>query len=300
MLGQQSFDAARQRGKQADMEAGRQEAVQALQSGGDTRGALAKLIGVGDIQGANTIAQFAEHQANRGFREQEAQRNQRNTERTIALQERALTEGRLPPGFARGPDGSMAPIPGGPADPKYVAESNAAKGKPTDNLEAEQKLRKEFEGNAKTHIEVRRGYDRILASKDDAAGDISMIFGYMRMLDPNSVVREGEFATAQNAAGIPDQVRNIYNRALEGTRLNPNQRNMFKGQAQSLYDASSREYGAREKQFRGIASKYGIDPERVIPSLGAEPSIKAAPGVSPPVSGQPAMTSTNVPWRIVQ
>ena len=57
---------------------------------------------------------------------------------------------------------------------------------------------------------------------------ISLIFGFMKMLDPGSVVREGEFATAQNAASIPDRIRNAYNRALEGTRLNPQQREMFK------------------------------------------------------------------------
>jgi len=39
------------------------------------------------------------------------------------------------------------------------------------------------------------------------------------MLDPGSVVRESEFATAQNAAGVPDQVRNMYNKVLSGTRL---------------------------------------------------------------------------------
>lgn len=68
MLAQQSYGDAQNRNKQANMEAGRQEAVQAFQSGGDTRGALARLIGVGDIQGANAISQFAESQANQGHR----------------------------------------------------------------------------------------------------------------------------------------------------------------------------------------------------------------------------------------
>jgi hypothetical protein len=37
----------------------------------------------------------------------------------------------------------------------------------------------------------------------------------MKMLDPTSVVREGEFATAQNAASIPIKIVNMYNKALE-------------------------------------------------------------------------------------
>lgn len=87
MMGVQGYEGAQKRAKQGDIEAGRWEAVQALQSGGDTRGALARLIGVGDIQGANAIAQYAENQANRGFREQEAQRAQRNADRSFGLQQ---------------------------------------------------------------------------------------------------------------------------------------------------------------------------------------------------------------------
>ena len=37
----------------------------------------------------------------------------------------------------------------------------------------------------------------------DAAGDMALIFSYMKMLDPNSTVREGEYATAQDAGSIP-------------------------------------------------------------------------------------------------
>lgn len=87
MAGEQSYDAGRKQVKQDAMEAGRREAVQAFQNGGDTRGALARLIGVGDIQGANAISQFAEQQANRGFREQEAQRAQGNADRSFGLQQ---------------------------------------------------------------------------------------------------------------------------------------------------------------------------------------------------------------------
>ena len=39
-----------------------------------------------------------------------------------------------------------------------------------------------------------------IASRDNSGqGDLSMIFAFMKMLDPTSVVREGEFATAANA-----------------------------------------------------------------------------------------------------
>lgn len=58
LMGVQGFDAGRSRARSADMDAARKEAQDAILSGGDTRGALARLLGVGDVQGANAIANF--------------------------------------------------------------------------------------------------------------------------------------------------------------------------------------------------------------------------------------------------
>lgn len=63
MIGGEAYEGARKRGLEDEMRIGRQEAVSSLASGGDIRGALARLIGVGDVQGANAIATFANQQA---------------------------------------------------------------------------------------------------------------------------------------------------------------------------------------------------------------------------------------------
>ena len=36
-------------------------------------------------------------------------------------------------------------------------------------------------------------------------------------------MREGEFATAQNAAGVPDRLRAMYNNVASGQRMTPEQ-----------------------------------------------------------------------------
>lgn len=68
------------------------------------------------------------------FRKQESQRDQQNTDREFGLKERTLAatlEGsKVPPGFARQPDGSLAPVKGGPTDPEYIKSTNEAKTKP--------------------------------------------------------------------------------------------------------------------------------------------------------------------------
>jgi hypothetical protein len=63
MAGEQGYDSMRARGRQGVQDRARQEAEQALLSGGDTRNALARLIGAGDMQGANALANFG----NQGF-----------------------------------------------------------------------------------------------------------------------------------------------------------------------------------------------------------------------------------------
>lgn len=142
---------------------------------------------------------------------------------------------------------------------KLLAEAGGVgKLSPKDQNELASKFRKEYSDQTKEFRETQTAFDRLNAAEDTAAGDLSLIFSYMKMLDPGSVVREGEFATAQNAAGIPTRIVNAYNNALQGTRLNPDQRKQFKSQAKALFTKSK----AREKEVRSgisrIANKAGI------------------------------------------
>lgn len=113
--------------------------------------------------------------------------------------------------------------------------------------------------------EVMAGYDKVkvAAQNPTAAGDLSLIFGYMKMLDPGSTVREGEFANAQNAAGVPDQIRNMYEKVRAGTRLSPQQRRDFLNQAKNVYKS---QYGNQERfssSIRGIAQRRGLRGEDI-------------------------------------
>ena len=158
-------------------------------------------------------------------------------------------------------------------------------------------LRDEINKNpaVRSFITMADAYNRIssVATDQSPAGDIALIFGFMRMLDPASVVREGEFATAQNAAGIPDQVRNAYNRALSGERLTPEQRADFLGQAQSVYNGAYDQYKGVVGQYAGIASRLGLPLEDVIVKYGAPASQPAAPAGDNPRNPLPAVIPSN-------
>lgn len=127
----------------------------------------------------------------------------------------------------------------------------------------EAKMRKEYSDQTKGYQEVKSAYGRVLSSEDNAVGDLSLIFGYMKMLDPGSVVREGEFATAQNAAGIPERIQNIYNRIVSGERLNSDQRKAFKGQAERLFKQAGQQEAQVRSGIERIAKRYGLSPENI-------------------------------------
>ena len=48
--------------------------------------------------------------------------------------------------------------------------------------EMEGKMRKEYNDQTKPYQEVKSAYGRVLSSEDSAVGDLSLIFGYMKML----------------------------------------------------------------------------------------------------------------------
>ena len=162
--------------------------------------------------------------------------------------------------------------------------------------EAEGKFRKEYSDQTKGYQEVKSAYGRVLASEDNAVGDLSLIFGYMKMLDPGSVVREGEFATAQNAAGVPERIQNIYNQVVSGQRLSPSQRQSFKGQAGKLYSTAQTQEAQVRQGIERIAKGYGLNTANIFytPTEVAPTAPGAAPGAPAPAPGAPvSVTAPN-------
>lgn len=134
-------------------------------------------------------------------------------------------------------------------------------------------LRREFNAlpEVKAFKDVQNSYRTIqrVANNPSAANDRALVFAYMKMLDPGSVVREGEFANAQNAAGIPEIVREAYNKAMRGTLLGPDQRQDFVRSAGDVFAVRQAEFSNIANQYRGLANDYGLSPNRVI-TLGTQ------------------------------
>ena len=161
--------------------------------------------------------------------------------------------------------------------------------------ETETKFRNEYNNQTKPYQEVKSAYGRVLSSEDTAVGDLSLIFGYMKMLDPGSVVREGEFATAQNAAGVPERIMNIYNKVASGQRLSPSQRESFKGQAKGLYNSALEGEKTVRTGLERIAKGYGLKTENIFYSPTEQaPTAPGAPPAATPAAPAPAPAAVSV------
>lgn len=154
----------------------------------------------------------------------------------------------------------------------------------------EDSLRKEFLGQTKTFQEVRDMFNRVSGSAKNPtpAGDLSLIFAYMKMLDPQSVVRESEFRVAETARPMLEKAGLSWNRlqsVWEGKRLTDSQRADFLSRAKGIYGEQEKTHKQTVGEFRRTAASYGLNPDRVTQDMigtagGDAPS--ALPSSPPP------------------
>lgn len=131
-------------------------------------------------------------------------------------------------------------------------------------------LRREFQGTSiyKDTVQVAQAAEKITNTAATGPGDISLIFAFMKMVDPGSTVREGEFATAENSGGVTAKVRNLYNKAISGEKLPDDIRLKFRAEAQNLLKAQIARYEPVAAQYRRIATERGLNPNDVVLDMG--------------------------------
>lgn len=176
------------------------------------------------------------------------------------------------------------------------AGGTAARQQTQQQAERENTLRDEFNALSKDYRTQSDAYGRVSVSAKDpsAAGDLSMIFAYMKLLDPGSVVREGEQATAANARGIPDAIRNQYNRLMTGERLTDKQRGDFLDRANRLYDQATTDHQKTRTQYEERAQRYGVDPQQVTTEFGSTARRGPGPGAGGAPAGGGAMSEADI------
>lgn len=134
-------------------------------------------------------------------------------------------------------------------------------------------MRHQFLQQSVTMGPVRDAYlsiERIAQRPPTAFGDMSLLYSYIKLLDPNSAVREGEFATADQAKSIPEAVRTLYNRAWAGQRLTAVRRRDVLGQARNIAAARLQGHEQIEAEYRRLAQSQGFNADEIVPDLLGE------------------------------
>lgn len=152
-------------------------------------------------------------------------------------------------------------------------------------------LRKEFNAlpEVKNYKEVLPIMQSVRNAPDTPAGDIDLIYGVGKVMDPNSVVREGEMGLVIKS-GSPAQRLQGYLNYLKGNgRLTPEQRQELLAIMESRTAGLRANYANARKTYETAADRQGLPKDQVFiepNDAGAVVSLDKLPGGGKP-AGSP-------------
>lgn len=146
-----------------------------------------------------------------------------------------------------------------------------------------------------------------------AVSDIDLMYSYLKMRDPIGAVREGEQALLKKAGGAPGALGAFANAILGEGGFSDDMRADLINAAKAEYGDHLRSWEGIETQYRGRATRAGVDPQDVVldyagelrepmknykparPKLG--PARKAPAGYEPfgEANGKPVFMNPNAP-----
>lgn len=139
-------------------------------------------------------------------------------------------------------------------------------------VKTETDLRKEFADlpEVKRYKAAYPSFNAIQqASKsNNPQADINLVYGVAKLYDPESVVREGEYATIANSQAIPEWLKGMAQRVAGGGRLTPETKRQIMEQAGIRIRGYEGEYQKAVGSYENIAKGRGANTSNVIPSVG--------------------------------
>jgi len=148
-----------------------------------------------------------------------------------------------------------------------------------EQIKIESKFRTEFNAlpQVKQAIEKNKYYDDVSylvstqnandAKNATATGDIAIMFNFMKMLDPDSVVREGEQVLIKNAKSYPSRVVTMFQNAQAGVIMTKDQREDILNITNGLMEQAVGNYNSVYDQYANIAEKSNLNVDRALNKL---------------------------------
>ena len=132
-------------------------------------------------------------------------------------------------------------------------------------FQQEEKLRKEYLNRTQKYTELGGTFNNIKTSAASAngPGDIALITSFMKMLDPGSVVRETEFATGRDTAGLYANLQNQLQKAQNGQFLNATQRQQYVNLSQKYLDSAQKDANKVKEGYGNVIKDYNLNPQNI-------------------------------------
>jgi hypothetical protein len=181
------------------------------------------------------------------------------TKDALLTDDRARSEGALNRGVTvRGQD----LVNDRSIDQNSVANANK-------NITVTEGVRKEFENlpEVKNYKQVLPVIESARKAPNTPAGDIDLIYAVGKIMDPNSVVREGELNLVIKAGSPAQRFQGMVNYVQGGGRLSAAQRKELVAVMDSRVGELEKNYDAARNSYTSIVTKQGIDPAQVFPTL---------------------------------
>lgn len=200
--------------------------------------------------------------------------------------------------FAIGPTGQA--VPNLPFQQYEVGRARAGASKTNVNVNPmretfkdEQALREEYTKASGSFVKLSEGYSKVKGAlaadaTKSAPATLTAATQFMKLLDPESVVRESELGMALASTGMWDRFTNMYQTVMSGKVLTPKQAAEFGRIADVVYNAANSAQQGRVQHFRGLAQSYNFNPDRVVPDLTPKLGRRSTDAVDtflPPPSG---------------
>jgi len=173
------------------------------------------------------------------------------------------------------PEGVWKPT-GSPV-PRFKPESDSAKD--TLNFNRTNKLRDDF--SSLPEVKSWNVIQPILtsvrqAAKDNSGGsDLNLIYGMGKVMDPNSVVREGEMTFAANTGSLGQKIAGYYKDVVNGGKLTPAVKADLLRQIESRAEGQRRLYENTKNLYTKRAKDLNLNPQDLfVEGITAPPSMK--------------------------
>ena len=124
-------------------------------------------------------------------------------------------------------------------------------------------IRKEFNTLTKEDREAAKAFGKLKesAALGTAKGDVALIISFAKVLDPGSVVREGEFATIADSIGVPERIVAFFNRARAGERMSNKERLEVVRAARRNLQPSIDSFLGQYNRYKDILTRSGYSVE---------------------------------------